>query len=348
MSLLDMNLLIGITSQTSPSGYEKSLKELLFNHFKNTCKNVQVAYDSGELYTFRLSKNPNAKTILFDAHIDQVSCRVFSITSDGFLLCKAFGTNNQDILGKRCIVLTKNGNIPGIITIIPPHLNIRDDSIIVDIFAENGKEAKKMVEVGDSIVFDRKPEIIREKYLVGTGLDNHVGIYTVAKLFLEIDKMADLDYNLIAHYSSREEVGGLRYINMLDDVPNIPKRIDLVFVVDTDVATDLPNINHGDFPLTRLNSGPILTRNLMDDHEIFRFVADVAEDKQIDYQVTMSDGNGGNNLSYYGKLSSLGQSIGIPLRYMHSSVELVHLDDVDKTIRLLIEIVNGLPILYSQ
>jgi endoglucanase len=122
----------------------------------------------------------------------------------------------------------------------------------------------------------------------------------------------------------------------------------LVFVVDTDVATDLPNINHGDFPLTRLNSGPILTRNLMDDHEIFRFVADVAEDKQIDYQVTMSDGNGGNNLSYYGKLSSLGQSIGIPLRYMHSSVELVHLDDVDKTIRLLIEIINGLPILYSQ
>ena len=62
----------------------------------------------------------------------------------------------------------------------------------------------------------------------------------------------------------------------------------------------------------------------------------------------MSDGNGGNNLAYYGKLNSVGQSIGIPLRYMHSAVELVQFDDINTTITLLLEVIKKLDTFYSD
>jgi putative aminopeptidase FrvX len=74
---------------------------------------------------------------------------------------------------------------------------------------------------------------------------------------------------------------------------------------------------------------------MVDDNDVFHFISTIANENSISYQITMSDGNGGNNLAYYGKLNSVGQSIGIPLRYMHSAVELVRLDDIDNTIDLL-------------
>jgi len=353
MSYIDEELLTQITNKLSPSGYEKELTTFVRDYINENCKNVKAVFDSNELYAYRLSKGKKTKpkTILFDAHIDQVSCRVFNITGEGFLLCKSFGTNSRDILGSRCIVMSKDKRIPGIITILPPHLDISDNTIIVDIFAESREEALEMVEKGDSVVFDAKVDIITSnsgsKFITGGGLDNHIGVYVLAKLFLEIDKFDEIDYNFIAHFSAREEVGGLRYINMLYDIDEIPKKVDLILVIDTDVATDLPNIDKSEFADSKLGSGTILTRNMVDDNDVYNFISDIANQNDISYQVTMSDGNGGNNLAYYGKLNSVGQSIGIPLRYMHSAVELVRFDDINTTITLLVEVVKNLGTFYK-
>ena len=347
MSYIDEELLTEITSKLSPSGYEKELSFFIKEYIDDNCKNVQAVFDSNELYAYRLSKkSKKTKTILFDAHIDQVSCRIFNITPDGFLLCKSFGINNTDLLGSRCTVMTKKGKIPGIITILPPHLDIRDNDIIVDIFAESREEAENIVEKGDSVVFNSKIEILSSnsgnRYITGAGLDNHIGIYVLTKLFLEIDKLDEIDYNFIAHFSCREEVGGLRYINMLSDVDEIPKKIDIILVIDTDVATDLPNIDKSEFADSKIGHGTILSRNMVDDNDVFNYISTIANENNINYQVTMSDGNGGNNLAYYGKLNSVGQSIGIPLRYMHSAVELVRLDDINNTILLLIKSIENI------
>jgi len=345
MSFIDEELLLEITNKLTPSGHEKELKSFLQKYFDVNCKNVKAVMDSSELYAYRLSSKKN-KTILFDAHIDQVSCRIFNITNDGFLLCKSFGINNVDVLGSKCTVFTKNGKIRGIISILPPHLDIHDYNIIVDIFVQSKEEAEQLVEKGDPIVFDSKVEIFNsnsgKKYITGAGLDNHIGIYTLTKLFLEIDKLDDVEYNFIAHFSGKEEVGGLRYINMLSNVEEIPKKIDLIFVIDTDVATDLPNIDKSEFADSKLGEGTILSRNMVDDNDLYQFISNIANINDIKYQVTMSDGNGANNLAYYGKINSIGQSIGIPLRYMHSAVELVRLDDINNTVYLLMKTINNL------
>lgn len=351
MSFIDEELLLQITNKLTPSGHEKELRSFIKKYIDDNCKNVKSVMDSNELYAFRLS-NKKSKTLLFDAHIDQVSCRVFNITNDGFLLCKSFGINNVDVLGSKCIVFTKKGKIPGIITILPPHLDIRDYNIIVDIFAQSQEEAQELVEKGDPVVFDSKVQIITSnsgnKYITGAGLDNHIGIYVLTKLFLEIDKLDKIDYNFIAHFSGKEEVGGLRYINMLSGIEDIPKKIDLIFVIDTDVATDLPNIDKSEFADSKLGQGTILSRNMVDDNDLYQFISSVAKENDFKYQVTMSDGNGANNLAYYGKINSIGQSIGIPLRYMHSQVELVRFDDINNTISLLEKIITNLDQFFTK
>jgi putative aminopeptidase FrvX len=91
-----------------------------------------------------------------------------------------------------------------------------------------------------------------------------------------------------------------------------------------------------------LGKGTIITRNFVDNNDIFVFLKQVANENKINYQITMSDGNGGNNLMFYSKLNVIGQSIGIPLRYMHSSVEVVCFDDINTTILLLLSAINNL------
>jgi putative aminopeptidase FrvX len=338
--MLDTNLLKEIISIPSPSGYEKYIKNYLMNYSKKNFKKTTAFMNGGEVYFIKKAdKNPElAKNILFDAHIDHVSLRIMTITNEGFLICRSFGLNDEDTYGKSVNILTKNGIIKGVIAINPPHLNIKNKQIIVDIFVSSKQEAESQVQIGDSIFFEPNVQIINN-FVNGTGLDNHVGVFTLVSLAKKIDKLP-LDYNIFFHFSSREETGGLKFISLSRMVKEIPNKIDLIFVVDTDLANDSYTLRTDDIPDTALRKGPIITRNISDDADVFDFLMKILGN--LPHQITMSDGDGGNNLLEYNKLNAIGQSIGIPLRYMHSSVETCHLDDIILTIELLVRIIKNL------
>ena len=341
---INKKLLLKLVKIPSPSGNELLMKRFLFDYGKKNLKNTDIFLDSGELFYFKRSSNPFAKTILFDAHIDHISLRIMSITNDGFLICRCFGVNKSDIFGKSVRVLTKNGLVNGIITINPPHLGIKNNQLLVDIFAKNAEEANKIVEIGDSILLTPTAKINGD-FLTGTSLDNHIGVYTLLNVAEQIDKIDDLSNNIIFHFSSREETGGLKYISMMDDISGMPTKIDLIFVVDADLSNDVYNLKRDDLPKTALGLGPIITRNISDDYEVYRFITSIIGN--IPYQIVMSEGDGGNNLIDYSKTSSLGQSIGIPLRYMHSSVETCRLNDIEWTIQLIYQIIINLDFLFD-
>jgi putative aminopeptidase FrvX len=350
--IVNKSLLIDVANLISPSGREIQFIEFVDAFCKKHCSNLKIIRNSGSLFIIHLV-NPSAKTILYDAHIDQVSCRIFKITEDGFLYVRCFGTNQEDVLGKPVKVLTSSGDIiPGIITIHPPHLNIirnENDEIVIDIFMNSYKEASKYVSIGDTIVFDSPAKIVNTNYLVGAGLDNHVGAYCLLETANYLSKNAkklDLKYNIVFHFSRREETSDLKFINMFQNEPDCPKSIELVIVIDTDIATDVPSIDPHKFPLVQLSKGPILTRNIIDDDKVYQYICSIAG--KIPYQVSMSEGDGGNNLTDYTKLMIYGQFIGIPLRYMHSSVETCFLPDIEKTIDLLIAIYSNLDNFFSS
>ena len=342
--IVNKSLLIDVANLISPSGYETQFMDFVDVFCRKYCPNLTVVHNNGSLFIVYMShRNPSAKTILFDAHIDQVSCRIFKITEDGFLYVRCFGTNSADLVGKHVKVLTSRGDIiPGIITVNPPHLDINqsDDNIIIDIFMNSYKQASKYVSIGDAIVYDSPAKIINTNYLVGAGLDNHVGAYCLLETAKYLSKNNTAKHNVVFHLSRREESSGLKFIDMLKNEPNCPKSFDLVIVLDTDIATDIPSIDSSHFPLVQLSKGPILTRNIIDDDKVYRYICSIAG--KIPYQVSMSEGDGGNNLTDYAKLMIYGQFVGIPLRYMHSSVETCFLPDIAKTIDLLIAIYSHL------
>jgi putative aminopeptidase FrvX len=349
--IVDKSLLIDVANLISPSGYETQFMNFVDVFCRKNCHNLKVVHNNGSLFIVYMV-DPSTKTILFDAHIDQVSCRIFKITDDGFLYVRCFGTNPNDLVGKHVKVLTSSGDIiPGIITINPPHLDIHqdeNDSIIIDIFMNSYKQASKYVSIGDAIIYDSPAKIVNTNYLVGAGLDNHVGAYCLletAKYLSNNAKKLNLKYNVVFHLSRREESSGLKFIDMLQNKPDCPKSIDVVIVVDTDIATDIPSIDSSKFPLVELSKGPILTRNIIDDDKVYRYICSIAG--KIPYQVSMSEGDGGNNLADYAKLMIYGQFVGIPLRYMHSSVETCFLPDIAKTIDLLIAIYSNLGSFFS-
>lgn len=349
--IVNKSLLIDVANLISPSGYEKQFMDFVDVFCRKNCSNLKVVHNNGSLFIVYMSNNPSAKTILFDAHIDQVSCRIFKISVDGFLHVRCFGTNSTDLVGKHVKVLTSRGDIiPGIIMVNPPHLDIRQsDDIMVDIFMNSYKQASKYVSIGDAIIYDSPAKIVNTNYLVGAGLDNHVGAYCLletAKYLSNNEMKMNLKHNIVFHLSRREETSGLKFIEMFRNETNFPKTIDLVIVVDTDIATDIPSIDPSKFPLVQLSKGPILTRNIIDDDKVYRYICSIAG--KIPYQVSMSEGDGGNNLTDYAKLMIYGQFVGIPLRYMHSSVETCFLPDIAKTIDLLIAIYSHIDTFFSS
>lgn len=331
---MDRKLLLDVTSIPSPSGYEYGLIQFIQTYVQKNLKNVEALIDSGELYLIRKSNDIEAKTVLYDAHIDQVSCRVLNITEDGYLIARCFGLNEADIMGKAVKIITETGIIDGLITIVPPHLTIKNKTIYIDIFASNRKMAERLVTIGDPIYLSAETKIHKD-YIIGSGLDNHIGVYCLLELARNIDRLKSVGHNFIIHLSRREETGGLKYINFLDDFDNMPKRIDLIFVIDTDIANDVPSIQLENQPVSKLGKGPIITRNLIDDNSVFQYLRGIARSNKIPFQIVMSDGDGGNNLQNYNQISSLGQFIGIPLRNMHSTVETASLRDIENTIQLL-------------
>ena len=132
--MIDKELLLDITNIPSPSGYEDELIHFIKKYTKHNFKNVKSMIDSGELYLVRETTLQNSRTILYDAHIDQVSCRILKITDDGFIIARCFGFNEKDIMGKNVRIINENGIIEGVITIVPPHLKIKNNTIYIDIF----------------------------------------------------------------------------------------------------------------------------------------------------------------------------------------------------------------------
>lgn len=345
--MFNQNTLIELTAILSPSGHEEKIQQYIIDYCNKNLKNVKYELDRSDLYLYRFS-NKEDKTILFDAHIDQVSCRIMRILDDGLLTAKCFGINNQDILGKPVIIINeKDERTEGVISILPPHLNKEnEETIITDIFCQSEQEAKDKVSVGDPIIFDSIPKIINKNYIVGAGLDNHVGAYTLLELATQIDKLDTIHQNVIIHFSRREETGGLSYANI--SIPNMPKNIDIIIVVDTEISTDLPNIDGLNYPDVSMNKGPLITKNILDNVRLYKFIKKIIETNNLSHQIAMTDENGGNNLDGYNKLNVYGQTVGIPLRYMHSSVESVAIPDIKDTIILLYHLFTNLTIFFSK
>jgi putative aminopeptidase FrvX len=289
--------------------------------------------------------------VVIEAHADEISWFVNYITPEGFIYLKRNGGVDQQIApSQRVIVHGKKGAVKAVFGWPAIHTRHRDDNketqpkvenLFLDCGARNKKEVEDLgIHVGAVVTYTEGFDEIAYGNLIGRAFDNRIGgfmIAEVARLLKENKKT--IPYSLYVVNAVQEEIG-LRGAEM------IARRIKPNVAIITDVTHDstTPMINKNTEGECSCGKGPSLTYGPAVHNKLRDLIEDTAVKNSIPYQlaaVSRSTGTDTDSFAYAndGCPSAL---ISIPLRYMHTTVEMIHKDDVDNTIRLIYETVLAL------
>lgn len=274
-------------------------------------------------------------------HIDEIGLIVTHIDDDGFLWFRAIGGWDAQILvGQRLVIDTREGPVTGVVGKKPIHL-LRDEEskkvadireMHIDIGARTGKEARERVRIGDAAVIDAQPASLPNGRIISRALDNRLGAYVALQAARLIAEAGGAEWEVAAVAAVQEEItfGGSR-------TSAFALAPDAAIVIDVTHATDAPGIDVKEAGKHELGSGPVLSRGATLNHELFELIFETAEAEGIPFTLEATSRGTGTDadavhLARGGIPTAL---VSIPLRYMHSPVELVQLDDVEATARLI-------------
>ncbi len=282
------------------------------------------------------------------AHMDEIGMVVSNIEDDGYLRIKKIGGVLDPLLpGRHVKIHTDEGPVNGVIGHRPPHLTTEKDDkdevtpwtkTHVDVGADSAEEVKEMgIDVPHPITFDKKLRRLHGEVVSGRGLDNRIGSFALLETLKKLQNK-DLDIDLSAIWSVQEEIG-LRGAKVVANT----RDPEYVIALDTYTTSDAPGVEEFYKPI-KFGEGPVLrmvdTRAISSPKMVDHF-KDAAEDAGIPYQYGVTGGTtDGMALQESGCLTL---SIGVPVKYSHSTVECADWKDVRNLIDLIVEGVKRLP-----
>jgi endoglucanase len=276
-----------------------------------------------------------SRRLIIMGHIDEIGLIVTHIDDEGYLWFREVGGWDAQILvGQRVVLGTRAGEVTGVIGKKPIHL-LRDEErkkvaevrdLHIDIGAKDGEQARGMARIGDVAVIDGDPVELPNGRLASRALDNRLGSFVAleaARLASEAGGASDWEVVAVAAAQEETTFGGSR-------TSAFSLEPDAAIVVDVTHATDAPGIDVKESGKHELGSGPVLSRGSTLNPRLFELLHDTAESEKIAFTLEAIGRNTGTDadavhLSRGGIPTAL---VSIPLRYMHSPVELVQLDDV--------------------
>ena len=287
--------------------------------------------------------NPDAKyKVVIEGHSDEISWYVNYITEDGLIyVIRNGGSDHQIAPSKRVNIHTKNGIVKGVFgwPAIHTRKGEKEESAKLDnIFIDTGCETKEQVlskgiHVGCVITYPDEFMILNDNKFVCRAIDNRMGgfmIAEVARLLHENKKT--LPFGLYITNSVQEEVG-LRGAEMITKTikPNV------AIVTDVCHDTTTPMIDKKTQGETKIGAGPVITYAPAVQNNLRELIIDTAEKNNIPFQRAASSRVTGTDTDAFaysngGVASAL---ISLPLRYMHTTVEMVHREDVENVIHLI-------------
>jgi endoglucanase len=274
-------------------------------------------------------------------HIDEIGLVIRHIDEKGILwFAPIGGWDPQILVGQRVEVQGPNGPVLGVVGRKPLHLLDADQrkkvvemkSLHIDVGAADREEAEQLVRVGDSVVIATEPLGLAGERVVSRAMDNRLGAYVALESLRRCHEGGSLKGSLAAIAAVQEEIGlfGAR-------TSAFAVQPDLAVVVDVTHATDAPGIDERELGSHELGSGPVIYRGATLSPKVFELLVAVAEKIGIEYTLGAT-GNSSSTDADGIQFSRSGIPTGlvsIPLRYMHSPVEMVDLADVEATVALI-------------
>jgi putative aminopeptidase FrvX len=293
--------------------------------------------------------NPDAEyKVVVEAHADEISWFVHYITPDGFIYLRRNGGSDHMIApSKRVNIHTEKGIVKGVFGWPAIHTRAEKEetpsmkNIFLEVGATTKDEVEKMgIHVGCVATFDDEFSVLNNRYYMGRALDNRIGGFMIAEVARMLKENKDkLPFGVYFTNSVQEEIG-LRGAEM------IAHRIQPDVAIITDVCHDsqtpmMSKIASGDLACGK---GPVLSYGPAVQNNLLKHIIDAADKNDIAIQraaVSRSTGTDTDAFAYSnaGVASAL---ISLPLRYMHTTVEMVHKEDVENVIKLIYHSVKAI------
>lgn len=326
-------LLKQLTEASGVSGNEKEVRDLIISEIEGHVDSLKIDR-LGNIITYKKGKDSSRK-IMVTAHMDEVGLIVKEINDMGLLKFMAVGGIDKRILVSKSVLVGKN-KIPGVIGAKPIHLQEREewkkalnmDELYIDIGVENQKEAEKIVEIGDYVLFKSDYIEFGENLVKAKALDNRVGCNLLIDLIKE-----ENNTSFYGVFTVMEEVGLVGAGPAAYEVEP-----DISIILEGTLCYDMPKLETHLVP-TYLNKGPaisLIDRTTIYNKDFRNFIVNIAKKHDIPYQYrkTSMGGNDSGKI-HVAKEGSLTATISVPCRNIHSPVSVMSKVDYNNTFKLL-------------
>lgn len=337
-----LNFLEEYLNAASPTGYERNGQEIWMNYLKPFVDKIEFDH-YGTCYGII---NPDAEfKVVIEAHADEISWYVNYITDDGLIYVIRNGGSDQAIAPSKVVhIHGENGIVKGVFGWPAIHTRSANqnepvpkiENIFIDCGAKTKKEVEEMgIHVGCMITYPDEFFELNDRYFVCRALDNRIGGFMIAEVAKMLkDNKKKLPFALYIVNSVQEEVG-LYGADMIADTikPNI------AIITDVTHDTTTPMIDKKKEGEQKCGDGPVVFFAPSVHHNIREIIVETAKSKKIPFQRAAASRATGTDTDVFahsngGVPSAL---ISLPLRYMHTTVEMVAKEDVENVIKLIYE-----------
>src|SRR4051795_5412388 len=275
-------------------------------------------------------------------HIDEIAVVVTHVGDDGLLaISQLGGFDPRTVVAQRVELLTRDGRLSGVVGARKQKVKRGDDAkpyefgdLFIDVGARDGEEARSLVRPGDTAIIAGSPLELRNNRFASRSLDNRLGSYVALEVARRVAEAGGAPGDVAGVAVVQEEVGDFAGSR----TAAFALEPEVAIAVDVTHATDVRGADVEDEGDLRLGGGPALMRGPVLPPAIFELLFATAEAEGIAVSVEVSRGNTNTDADAV-HLSRLGVATGlvsVPLRYMHTPVEVVELADLENVIRLLV------------
>ena len=328
-------LLDRLLRTAAPSGYEEPAATV----WREAASFAELSSDGLGSSIARIGEA--APLLAVVGHIDEIGLLVTHIDEQGFLwFAPIGGWDPQILVGQRVEIRGRNGAVPGVVGRKPIHLLDPDQrkkvvelkGLHIDIGAAGRDAAAELVRIGDPVVIATEPIRVVGDRLVSRSMDNRLGAYVALEALRRCHERGSLEGSFAAIAAVQEEIGLFGARTAAFEV-----RPDVAIAVDVTHATDAPGVDEKEIGSHPLGSGPAIGRGSTLSPKVFELLAEAAEEAGVEHTISAS-GRGTSTDADVLQISRSGIPTGlvsIPLRYMHSPVEMVDLADVEAAVELI-------------
>ena len=332
-----INFLRTMLEAPSPSGFEQPAQRVWR---ENVGPHADRVYTDMHGNTFGVKNEGGQPRIILAGHCDELGFMVNYINDEGYIFFSTIGGFDLNIIpGHRVRIHTKNGVVPGVTGKKAIHVMTPEDrkkspeiqDLWIDIGAKNREEAEGLVRVGDPVTYVEAFEVLRGDIAVSRAFDDKAGSFAIGDV-LRLLEGKSISAAVFAVSTVQEEVG-LR--GAITSAYGVNPKVGIA--VDVTHATDHPDMDRRKLGDVKLGKGPVIARGANISPVVERMLIQTAEEEGIPYQLEAAPRGTGTDanaiqLTRGGVATAL---ISIPLRYMHTAVETIALEDVANTSKLI-------------